>query len=67
MMETNKSMISLKLYFKQMGLPIIQRRQVSFFNNEADSFYTDTPGEFIGEIQNGNMSLQTHSMVLYFQ
>lgn len=53
MMETNKSMISLvNSISSTMGLPIIQRRQVSFFNNEADSFYTDTPGEFIGEILN---------------
>lgn len=58
MMETNKSFISLANSLSSTtGLPIIQRRQKHFFKNEIDSFYTDTPGEFLSEIKNAEMVL----------
>lgn len=52
MMETNKEVIILaNRLSKMLGLPIIQRRIDPVFVNELESFYTDTPGEFLGEIE----------------
>ncbi len=52
MMENNKSMIELANNISATtGLPIIQRKLNPIFRNEIESFYTHTPGEFLGEIE----------------
>ncbi len=52
MMENNKSMIELANSISvATGLPIIQRKPGKLFKNELESFYTHTPGEFLGEIE----------------
>ena len=52
MMENNKSMIRLANSISvATGLPIIQRKPSKLFRNELESFFTHTPGEFLGEIE----------------
>lgn len=52
MMETNKKLVRLANRLSVVtGLPIIQRRQGKVFRNELPSFFTEHPGEFLGEIE----------------
>lgn len=52
MMETNRKLIQLADSISlATGLPVIQRKPGKLFKNELDSFYTHTPGEFLGEIE----------------
>lgn len=53
MMEQNDKLVELANSISVVtGLPIIQRRIAKIFKNEMASFYTDTPGEFLSEIEN---------------
>ena len=58
MMENNEELIAFanKLSY-EIGLPIIQRRAKKVFKNELKSFYTDTPDEFISELENARYVL----------
>lgn len=52
MMENNKNMIRLANNISvATGLPVIQRKPSRLFRNELDSFFTHTPGEFLGEME----------------
>ncbi len=52
MMETNRKLIQLADSISlATGLPVIQRKPGKIFKNELDSFYTHTPGEFLGEVE----------------
>lgn len=52
MMETNRKLVQLADSISvATGLPVIQRKPGKIFRNELDSFYTDTPGEFLGEME----------------
>lgn len=52
MMETNRKLIQLADSISiATGLPVIQRKPGKIFRNELDSFYTHTPGEFLGEME----------------
>lgn len=52
MMETNRGLIQLANKLSVVtGLPIIQRKPGKVFHNELESFYTHTPGEFLGEVE----------------
>ena len=52
MMETNRKLIQLADSISlATGLPVIQRKPGKIFKNELDSFYTHTPGEFLGEME----------------
>ena len=53
MMENNKQLIKFaNMLSVATGLPIIQRKPAGIFRNELGSYYTDTPGEFLSEIEN---------------
>lgn len=52
MMENNRSLIRLANSISVVtGLPVIQRKPGRLFKNEIDSFFTHTPGEFLGELE----------------
>lgn len=52
MMETNRGLVQLANNLSVVtGLPIIQRKPGKVFRNELESFYTHTPGEFLGEME----------------
>ncbi|MDE7326607.1 MAG: polysaccharide pyruvyl transferase family protein [Lachnospiraceae bacterium] len=52
MMETNRRLIQLADNISiATGLPVIQRKPGKIFRNELESFYTHTPGEFLGEVE----------------
>lgn len=52
MMENNRSLIRLANNISVVtGLPVIQRKPGKLFRNELDSFFTHTPGEFLGEME----------------
>lgn len=53
MMEKNTNVIKLaNHYSKVLGLPIIQRRPYTVFENEITPFYTATPDEFLDYMAN---------------
>lgn len=52
MMENNRSLVRLANSISVVtGLPVIQRKPGRIFKNELDSFFTHTPGEFLGEME----------------
>lgn len=52
MIEKNEQVIKLANKLSvSLGIPIIQRRQIGGFINEAESFYTADAGEFIGLVE----------------
>lgn len=52
MMENNRELISLANRISVVtGFPIIQRKPGRIFHSELPSFFTDTPGEFLGELE----------------
>ncbi|MDE6875508.1 MAG: polysaccharide pyruvyl transferase family protein [Lachnospiraceae bacterium] len=52
MIETNRKLIQLADSLSVVtGLPVIQRKPGKIFRNELESFYTHTPGEFLGEME----------------
>ena len=52
MMETNRRLVQLADNISiATGLPVIQRKPGRIFRNELESFYTHTPGEFLGEME----------------
>lgn len=52
MIETNRGLVQLANSLSAVtGLPIIQRKPGKVFHNELESFYTHTPGEFLGEVE----------------
>lgn len=52
MMENNRDMVHLANRISIVtGLPIIQRKPGRIFKNELDSFFTHTPGEFLGDLE----------------
>ena len=58
MMENNRSMIRLANSLSVVtGLPVIQRKPGKIFRNELESFYTHTPGEFLGDIEKADSVL----------
>lgn len=53
MMEYNKEFVKLaNRISRATGLPIIQRRNRTLFANEIQSCFTNTPGEWLGLIEN---------------
>lgn len=52
MIETNRKLVQLADSLSVVtGLPVIQRKPGKIFRNELESFYTHTPGEFLGEME----------------
>jgi len=53
MMEENKELINLaNSISKEVGLPIIQRKQKRYFENEISNFYECLPSEFLSLVEN---------------
>lgn len=56
MMEDNPQLIEMTNFIsKLLGLPVVQRRQKRYFENEIKSCYTYVPGEFLSCMENAEM------------
>lgn len=52
MMENNRALVALANRISAVtGLPVIQRKPGRIFRSELPTFFTDTPGEFLGELE----------------